>query len=87
MVDVDGSGGEEPVEDIGRLLVLMGILIAVIGLVFLLAGRLPFLGHLPGDLQFQTDGISCFVPIATSLLLSILLSVLLTIITNLLQRH
>ena len=74
-------------EDLGRLLILFGALIVVIGLVFLLAGRFPFLGHLPGDIQFQTDGVSCFVPLATSLVLSILLSVLLTIILNVLQRR
>lgn len=73
--------------EIGRFLILAGVLVALVGLVFLVASRLPFLGHLPGDLRFQTDGVSCFVPIATSLLLSVLLSVLLTLLVNLLQRR
>ena len=74
-------------EDLGRLLIVTGAIVVLIGLIFLLAGRIPFLGHLPGDIRIQTDGISCFVPLATSLLLSILLSLLLTVILNLLQRR
>ncbi|MBX6772718.1 MAG: DUF2905 domain-containing protein [Chloroflexi bacterium] len=74
-------------QDLARLFILLGIVILGIGLILLLASRLPFLGHLPGDIRIQTDGFSCFVPLATSLVLSILLSLLLTIIGNLLQRR
>ncbi len=75
------------VEDLGRMLIVLGALVVLIGLVFLLAGRIPFLGHLPGDIRIQTDGLSCFIPLATSILLSILLSLLLTLVLNLLQRR
>ncbi len=74
-------------EDVGRLLILLGAIVVLIGLVFLLAERIPFLGHLPGDIHIQTDGVSCFLPLATSILLSILLSLVLTLALNLLQRR
>jgi hypothetical protein len=74
-------------QDLARLFILLGIVILGIGLILLLASRLPFLGHLPGDIRIQADGFSCFLPLATSLVLSILLSLLLTIIGNLLQRR
>jgi hypothetical protein len=74
-------------EDVGRSLILIGVLIVVVGLVVLLAGRVPFLGNLPGDVRIQTGGISCFIPIATSILLSIILTVLINLVGNWLQRH
>lgn len=74
-------------EDVGRLLILLGAAVILVGLLFLLAGRIPFLGHLPGDVVIRTDGATCFIPIATSILLSILLSLLLTLVLNLLQRR
>ncbi len=74
-------------EDLGRLLIVVGLVVVGIGLVILLAGRIPLLGNLPGDLRFQSGGVSCFIPLATSLLLSLILSVVLTLLANLLQRR
>ena len=64
----------------------MGLLIALLGLVFILAPRVPFLGRLPGDITIQRDGFSCFFPLATMIVLSILLSLLLTLISWLTRR-
>ena len=74
-------------EDVGRLLIILGLVVVFVGVVFLLAGRLPFLGHLPGDIRIQTDGVSCVIPLATSLLISVILSLLLSLLMNLLQRR
>ncbi len=73
--------------DAGRILIGFGLVVVAAGLVLLLVGRIPFLGHLPGDIRFQSGGVSCFIPLATSLVVSILLSLFLTIVVNLLQRH
>lgn len=59
---------------IGRLLVGIGLLIVVIGGLLLVAGRIPFLGRLPGDIRIQRGNFTCFIPIATSILLSLLLT-------------
>ncbi|HLH73142.1 MAG TPA: DUF2905 domain-containing protein [Chloroflexota bacterium] len=74
-------------DEFARLLIVLGAIVVLAGVVLLLVGRIPFLGHLPGDIRIQTDGVSCFVPLATSLLLSVLLSLLLNLIANILQRH
>ena len=72
---------------IGRLLLVIGGVIALMGLLLLLGGRLfPWLGRLPGDIQIEGERISCFFPIVTSILVSVLLTVLLNIIIRLLNR-
>jgi uncharacterized membrane protein YidH (DUF202 family) len=73
-------------EGVGRVLILMGSLLLLTGVVVLLAGRLPFLGRLPGDIRIQRDNISCSIPLVTSLLLSVLLTVVLNVVLRLLHK-
>lgn len=72
---------------LGRILVVIGLLLAVVGGLIWAAGRpgLP-LGRLPGDIRIERDGFSCFVPIASMILLSLVLTVVLNIILRLLNR-
>lgn len=71
----------------GRLLLIVGGSIALIGLLFMVGGRFfPWLGRLPGDIRYQGENVSCFIPIATSILLSIILTVVLNLIIRLLNR-
>jgi len=67
------------------LLVLGAVLIGV-GLVLTFAGRIPFLGRLPGDVHIERDGFSCLFPIATSLLLSLILTIVLNVVARLLRE-
>jgi hypothetical protein len=71
---------------LGKLLLLFGGLIFLLGLALTLGGRLPWLGRLPGDIRIEREGFSCFIPIATSILLSLLLTVLLNVVIRLLNR-
>ena len=73
-------------ESMGRALLVMGAVLVVVGLVMTFAGRIPFLGRLPGDIRIQRDNVSCTIPLATSLLLSVLLTVVVNIILRLLRR-
>ena len=67
-------------DDLARLLIIFGVLIAVIGGVLLVVGRTGVpLGRLPGDLSFSQGGFTCFFPLATSLILSIILTILLNL--------
>lgn len=68
---------------IGRLLVILGALIAAVGVLFLLASRIPWLGRLPGDLVIHKGRFTLYLPIVTSLILSVLL----TIVLRLFSRH
>jgi hypothetical protein len=67
------------VGDVGRLLLLLGALIALAGLVLIFWPNLP-LGRLPGDFRFRVGGETVFLPLATSLLLSLLLTLLLNLL-------
>lgn len=66
-------------ELIGRFLILAGLLLAAVGLILLLAPRIPMIGRLPGDLRFEWGDVQVYVPLATSLLLSLLLTLLLNL--------
>jgi len=63
-------------QDIGRLLLVFGILLAVIGGGLMLFGRF----NLPGDLTFRSGGVTVYVSIATSIILSIVLTVVLNLV-------
>jgi hypothetical protein len=62
--------------DLGRMLLLVGGLLAAVGLVMLLAGKVPFLGRLPGDIVYHKGGTTIYFPLVTCLLLSLILSLL-----------
>ena len=73
--------------DLGRWLLVVGGGIAMVGLLLMLGGRLfPWLGHLPGDIRYQGQNVSCFFPIVTSILLSIVLTLVLNLVIRLLNR-
>jgi len=55
---------------------ITGVLLALVGLGILLAGKIPWLGRLPGDILVQKKHVTFYFPLTTSLLLSILLSLL-----------
>jgi len=69
--------------DLGRTLVFLGILLAVIGLVILGLNRMniPF-GRLPGDFSWRGKGWSVSFPLATSIIISVLLSLLLWVVSR-----
>jgi hypothetical protein len=71
----------------GRWLILAGLGIALLGGLLFLLGKVPFLGHLPGDIHIQTGRVSCFVPIVSMLLISLILTIVLNVIAYFLNRR
>lgn len=73
-------------QTIARWLILAGLLLTVFGVILWLLARsgLP-LGNLPGDFRFQRDGLSCVIPLASSILISIVLTLILNIIIRALK--
>jgi hypothetical protein len=67
-------------EPVGRLLVILGVFITVLGAIVLLTPRVPWLGRLPGDIVIHRDDLTIYIPITTMLLVSVALSVLLRVI-------
>ena len=66
--------------DIGKMLVGFGLLIALAGVVLVLVGRVPWIGRLPGDIHIQRGTFIFYFPLATSLLLSVVLTLLLYVV-------
>jgi hypothetical protein len=62
--------------DLGRLLVVFGLAIALVGVVLVSGVQLPWLGRLPGDVVIQRDRFTFYFPIATSIVLSVVLTIL-----------
>jgi hypothetical protein len=58
------------VTDLGKLLIVFGLFVILVGLVLVLAGRLPWIGRLPGDISIQRGPWTFYFPLATCLLLS-----------------
>jgi hypothetical protein len=74
-------------ENLARILVVLGLVLIVAGGLVYLAARLNLpLGRLPGDIRIQTGNVTCFFPLATMILLSILLTVGLNLIIRLLNK-
>ena len=61
---------------LGRSLIFAGGGLIALGLVLLLAGKIPYLGHLPGDIQIRRGNFSFFFPLTSSLIISVALSLL-----------
>ncbi len=70
---------------IGRIMLLVGLVLAVLGGLFMLFGRLVPSGRLPGDIVVKRPGFTFYFPLATMIVVSILLSGILWLISYL--RH
>ena len=71
-------------ENLGKLIVVAGGALVVIGLIFIVASRshLP-IGHLPGDIIYRRKNVTFYFPLATSILISIVLSLVLYVLARL----
>ncbi len=68
--------------DLGRFLVVAGLVLVVAGGVLLVAGRIPGLGRLPGDIVIRRGNFTFYAPLATGLVISLVLSLVLTLIAR-----
>jgi Protein of unknown function (DUF2905) len=75
-----------PIDSLGKMLLVLGLIVAVFGLLLMLGGRLPFIGNLPGDIAIERDNSRIYIPIATSILLSIVVTVVRNLVFGLFNR-
>ncbi len=61
---------------LGKILVIIGACVALIGVVLMMVDRVPFLGKLPGDVHIQKENFSFYFPITTCILVSVILSLI-----------
>ena len=62
---------------LGKTLIVIGLVVALIGLILTLAGRIPWLGRLPGDIYVKRENFTFYFPLATSIIISLILSLIL----------
>jgi Protein of unknown function (DUF2905) len=66
--------------ELGKILMVCGGLMLLVGVLFTLSGKIPWLGRLPGDIVIQRDNFSFYFPLATCLLLSVVLSIIVALL-------
>jgi len=63
--------------EMGRVLLILGGLLALMGLALLIGSRVGFSGRLPGDIVYRKGNFTFYFPLVTSILLSLLLTAVL----------
>lgn len=61
---------------VGKTLIIIGLIIAIAGVVLTFAGKVPWLGRLPGDIYLKRENFTFYFPLATSILISVILSLI-----------
>jgi hypothetical protein len=71
----------DPSRELGKLLLIVGVVIFAAGALLFLGGKLPFrLGHLPGDISYQGRNTSFYFPIVTCIVVSVVLTLIFWIV-------
>jgi len=65
---------------LGKILIIIGLVVAGIGGLILLGGKIPWIGRLPGDFYYKGKNFSFYFPLATSIIISIILTIILIFI-------
>jgi hypothetical protein len=58
------------------MLIILGGLIALAGVILLLAHKIPYIGRLPGDIYVKKENFTFYFPLTTSIVVSIILSLI-----------
>jgi hypothetical protein len=61
--------------DLGRLLLVAGLVLAAVGALLMFTGKVP-LGRLPGDIVYRNGSTTFYFPIVTCIIVSVLLSLI-----------
>lgn len=69
-------------DSLGKMLILFGVILALLGGLLLLTGKIPFLGRLPGDIVIRREHWSFYFPLTTSIVISILLTLLFSLFSR-----
>ena len=75
-----------PLDSMGRMILVVGAVLVALGLVLLLLSRVPFAGRLPGDFNIRWGSGSCYFPLMTGIVLSIVATLILNLVVWLLRK-
>jgi hypothetical protein len=59
---------------LGKTLIVFGIILVVVGVLVSFSRKLPWIGHLPGDIHIQRGRFSFYFPLTTCIVVSIVIS-------------
>jgi Protein of unknown function (DUF2905) len=65
-----------PLGSLGKILIIIGAITAVIGVILVLGDKIPWVGRLPGDIYIKRDKFTFYFPLMTSIIISLLLTLL-----------
>jgi hypothetical protein len=65
--------------DLGRVMMIGGVIVFALGALLYASGRVPFLGKLPGDFVIDRGHVKAYFPLATGLILSVILTIVLNL--------
>ena len=71
-----------PLSGFGKLLMLFGGMLIIVGAALVLAEKTPWLGRLPGDIYVQRRNFTFYFPLTTSILISVVLSLVLYVLSR-----
>lgn len=60
----------------GKILIVLGIFIVLLGFLIFMAGKIPYIGRLPGDIFVQRKNFTFYFPLTSGIVISIVLSIL-----------
>ncbi len=87
-LEIDGIMLVKPVEllakgttmsELARFLIIAGLILLVVGVVLLIAPKIPWLGKLPGDITWQRGRFTLYFPLGTCILISVILTLIFTL--------
>jgi len=73
----------DPIGQLGRMLILAGAILVLVGTSLLVVRHIPFLGNLPGDIRYRRQGFEFYFPLATCLVISLVITLILWIVVRL----
>ncbi len=68
-----------PMHEIGKLLLVFGLFMVIVGLLLLFSAKIPMIGRLPGDFVIKKGNFTFYFPLATSIIISVILTILFSI--------
>lgn len=68
------------IQHLGKLIIILGIFLVVIGVLIVLAPRIPYIGRLPGDIYIKRDRFTIYFPLVSSIIISLILTLILNFI-------
>ncbi|HEX7363973.1 MAG TPA: DUF2905 domain-containing protein [Dehalococcoidia bacterium] len=73
-------------EGLGKILLIVGGIIVILGLILVFSQHIPFLGKLPGDIFIKKNGFSFYFPIVTMLIISILITIIVNVVLHFMRK-